>query len=49
MSNVLWEKIFNDLSIHNHDFNSSPFGIIAEQIKVSCQNFTKRKRSTNLV
>lgn len=41
MSNTSWEKIFNDLSIHEHDFNSKPFEIVAEQIKVSCQDFKK--------
>lgn len=34
-----WGKIFNDYKILEHDFNSSPFVISAEQIKRSCQKF----------
>ncbi|PEC48928.1 hypothetical protein [Bacillus sp. AFS096315] len=41
MSNESWKKIFNDFSVHKHDFNSAPFGIIADQIKESCQDFKK--------
>lgn len=36
-----WKKIFDDYDIHNHDFSKSPFVLTAEQIKESCQNFTR--------
>ncbi len=36
-----WEKIFKDYNILNHDFDKDPFMISAEQIKKSCQKFTK--------
>ena len=36
-----WEKIFSDYEILKHDFDSSPFTLTAEQIKLSCQDFTK--------
>lgn len=36
-----WLKIYNDLEMYKHDFNSSPFPLSAAQIKVSCQEFTQ--------
>ena len=36
-----WEKIFRDYDINNHNFNEKPYIITAQQIKTSCQNFTK--------
>jgi hypothetical protein len=36
-----WEKIFSDLRIAEHDFDSAPFYITADQIKCACQNFTR--------
>lgn len=38
-SDKAWEKIFND-NIKNHNFDNTPFELTAEQIKVSCQDFT---------
>lgn len=40
-SDKAWEKIFRDYNIDNHDFDSSPFELSAEQIKHSCQEFTQ--------
>ncbi len=40
-NNKSWEKIFSDYKISEHDFDKEPFKITAEQIKKSCQNFTK--------
>ncbi len=34
-----WEKIFDDYSILEHDFDESPFPISAAQIKRACQDF----------
>jgi len=39
MHDKSWEKIFNDLQMDKHDFNSMPFIITAEQIKRACQDF----------
>jgi hypothetical protein len=39
MRDKSWEKIFNDLQMDKHDFNSTPFKITAEQIKKACQDF----------
>jgi len=36
-----WEKIFEDYKIAQHDFDSGPFYISAEQIKRACQDFTQ--------
>jgi len=36
-----WEKIYRDNHIASHNFQSSPFILTAEQIKRSCQDFTK--------
>jgi hypothetical protein len=36
-----WEKIFQDYNIYDHNFNTSPFTISADQIKRACQNFTE--------
>lgn len=36
-----WEKIFKDYKIAKHNFNKSPFKIIARQIKTSCQDFSE--------
>lgn len=36
-----WQKIFDDYDILDHDFDASPFELSAEQIKRSCQIFTK--------
>lgn len=40
-SDESWQKIFNDYDIINHNFSDSPFIIAGEQIKKSCQNFTR--------
>lgn len=40
-NNTSWDKIFKDHEILNHDFNRSPFELSADDIKKSCQNFTK--------
>ena len=34
-----WRKIFADLDIASHDFDSSPFSLTSRQIKTACQNF----------
>jgi len=34
-----WEKIFKDYKILKHDFEKKPYKIIAEKIKLSCQDF----------
>jgi hypothetical protein len=36
-----WQKIFDEYSIHRHNFDESPFRITAEQIKRACQDFTE--------
>ena len=36
-----WRKIFEDHKIDEHDFSDSPFIITNQQIKESCQDFTK--------
>lgn len=36
-----WEKIFRDNNILSHNFKASPFILTAEQIKRSCQDFTR--------
>lgn len=36
-----WAKIFKDYNILEHDFSVKPFEISAEQIKKSCQKYTK--------
>lgn len=36
-----WLKIFNDLGMRNHDFDSAPFPLSASQIKICCQDFTQ--------
>jgi len=41
MHNKSWQKIFDEYSIHNHDFDESPYGLTAEQIKRACQDFTE--------
>ncbi|MEC5189707.1 hypothetical protein GGQ77_003533 [Geobacillus thermodenitrificans] len=41
MNDIPWQKIFDDLDIHNHDFQISPYYIDADQIKACCQNFTR--------
>jgi hypothetical protein len=38
-NNASWKKIFEDYRILEHDFNSHPFEINAEQIKIACQDF----------
>lgn len=35
------KKIFEDLNLDQHDFETSPYYLSAEQIKVACQDFTK--------
>ena len=42
-----WRKIFADLDIASHDFDSSPFSLTSRQIKTACQNF-KRLGKKNL-
>lgn len=39
-SDKAWNKIFRDYDIANHDFDSGPFELTADQIKKSCQGFT---------
>ena len=34
-----WQKIFDDYSILDHDFNKGPFALSATQIKKSCHKF----------
>lgn len=41
MSDKSWEKIFSDHKILSHDFDLGPFHLRADQIKESCQNFTR--------
>lgn len=36
-----WKKIFDDNKILEHDFSKNYYRLTAEQIKKSCQNFTK--------
>jgi len=36
-----WQKIYDDANMANHNFEESPFILSAEQIKRSCQDFTK--------
>lgn len=38
-NNESWNKIFQDYQILEHDFDSKPFEITAEQIKIACQDF----------
>ena len=40
-NNESWNKIFKDYNIFAHDFERAPFPITANQIKISCQDFTK--------
>ncbi len=40
-NNSSWDKIFKDYNILKHNFNKSPFILTADEIKKSCQNFTK--------
>lgn len=40
-SNESWSKIFKDYNIFAHDFDRTPFPIIAGQIKRACQDFTE--------
>jgi len=39
--NKSWQKIFDDLHLHKHNFNEEPYKITAEQIKQICQDFKK--------
>lgn len=36
-----WEKIYNDLGMDQHDFDSAPFPVSAKEIKKCCQHFTE--------
>ena len=36
-----WQAIFDRYEIADHDFDTAPFPISAEQIKRACQHFTK--------
>lgn len=36
-----WQAIFNRYEIADHDFDTAPFPISADQIKRACQHFTK--------
>ena len=40
-SDKSWKKIFDDYKILKHDYEKAPFKLSADQIKESCQNFTK--------
>lgn len=40
VSDEAWNKIFRDYDIENHDFDSGPFELTADQIKRSCRGFT---------
>ena len=40
-NNESWQKIFSDLRIEKHDFNSAPFAINAEQIKLCVRDFAR--------
>ena len=40
-SNIAWNKIFDDLGLHNHDFDVAPAEISAAQIKQACKEFTR--------
>lgn len=38
-NNISWSKIFSDYKILNHNFDTSPFELSAQQIKIACQDF----------
>lgn len=38
-NNISWLKIFNDYKILDHNFDTSPFELSAQQIKIACQDF----------
>lgn len=40
-NNESWDKIFSDYNILKHNFDESPFELSAQNIKISCQNFTE--------
>lgn len=40
-NNESWAKIFSDYNILEHNFDESPFELSAQNIKISCQNFTE--------
>ena len=40
-SNIACNKIFDDLGLHNHDFDVAPAEISAAQIKQACKEFTR--------
>lgn len=40
-SDKSWGKIFEEYNIYAHNFDEGPFQIIAGQIKIACQDFTK--------
>lgn len=42
-SNKAWQKIFHDYNINNHDFETGPFELTADQIKASCKGFDQTK------
>lgn len=40
-NNISWQKIFDDYKIFDYDFEKTYFPLSAEQIKKSCQDFTR--------
>lgn len=38
-NDVSWQRIFEETGMAQHDFDSAPFILTAQQIKRACQNF----------
>ena len=40
-SDIAWQRIFDELNLHEHDFDAAPAEITAEQIKNACRDVSR--------